>query len=417
MNNLEAYSLADPDVAACPFEYYKAMRADDPVHFDPKVGAYIVSRHADVLAALARPLVLSSGSAFETLGKQEYSDEIDEIYRQEGVPTLENVVTSDPPYHTRIRSLMDKAFTAHRVASMEPYIDQVANELIDGFIDDGQVEFVEQFAIPFPIFIIADQVGVPRSDFQAFKRWSDATVEPLGRQLTKERAVWCARQTVEMWRYLQERISERRSAPRDDMISDLAHAVIDDPDSPKLTDMELFQVIRGLIVAGNETTTTAIGNGLLLLIRNPRVVAKMLAADGEDRMLTRLTEEVLRVESPVPGLPRLATEDTELAGQKIPKGSLVYLAYASANRDDAKFELPETFDVERKNVGQHLAFGGGIHRCIGAMLARMEIKVSMRQMVKRLTDVKLAIPQSDLTYRPSMVTRTLNSLPISFTRP
>ena len=416
MKQVSEYTLADPQTAACPFDYYRAMRSDDPVHYDAKVGAFIVSRHADVLKALSQPLVLSSGNAFETLGKQPFADDIDEIYRKAGVPPLENVVTSDPPYHTRIRSLMDKAFTAHRVASMEPYIDQVANELIDGFIDDGQVEFVGQFAIPFPIFIIADQVGVSRSDFQAFKRWSDATVEPLGRQLSKERALWCADQTVEMWNYLQERIAARRAAPREDMISDLVHAIIDDPANPNLSEMELFQVIRGLIVAGNETTTTAIGNGLLILIRNPQLVPNLLAADGQDRMLSRLTEEILRLESPVPGLPRLATEDTELGGQKIAKGSLVYLAYASANRDDEKFEEPESFALGRKNVGQHLAFGGGIHRCIGSMLARMEIKVSMRQMMTRLDNIQLATPEAELAYRPSMVTRTLTSLPISFTR-
>jgi cytochrome P450 len=212
---------------------------------------------------------------------------------------------------------------------------------------------------------------------------------------------------------VKDRVAERRASPTDDMISDLVHARIDDPENPELSPMELFQVIRAFIVAGNETTTTAISNGLLILIRNPDIVEKILSSDA-DRTLQRLTEEILRVEAPVPGLPRCATRDTKLGGRQIPKGSLLYLAYASANRDDAKFECPERINLERKNLGQHLSFGSGIHRCIGSMLARMEIKVSMRQVVKQLSAMKLAIAESELAYRPSMVTRTLVSLPVTF---
>lgn len=416
MKSVQDYTLGDAKTTSCPFDYYKAMRSEDPVHFDEKIGTFIVSRHEDILKALAQPLLFSSGLGFVAQGRHDYADEIEEYYRSKGVPHLENVVTSDPPYHTRIRSLMDKAFTAHRVASMEGFIEEIANNLIDGFIDAGNVEFVERFAIPLPIFIIADQLGISRSDLPAFKRWSDATVEPLGRLLSKERGMWCAEQTVEMWYYLKERITERRTAPRDDMISDLVHARIDDPENPELTPMELFQVIRGLIVAGNETTTTAIGNGLLILLRTPGLIEKLRAVIDDDRVFTRLTEEILRLESPVQGLPRVATADAELGGRQIPKGSLVYLGYASANRDTAKFNEADNFILERQNVAQHLAFGSGIHRCIGAMLARMEIKVSMRQIIKRLDSLQLAIPENELTYAPSMVVRSLISLPVSFTR-
>ena len=416
MKNLQDYTLADPQVTSCPFGYYKAMRAEAPIHFDAKIKTYIVSRHEDILKALAQPLVFSSGLGFKAQNRQAYEDEIEEYYRSRGVPKLEHVVTSDPPYHTRIRSLMDKAFTAHRVASMESYINEVANELIDGFVDDGKVDFVERFALPFPLFIIADQLGIARSDFKAFRRWSDATVEPGGRQLSKERVWWCAEQTVEMWNYLKAITDARRASPQDDMISDLVHARTDDAENPELSPMELFQVIRALLVAGNETTTTAIGNGVLILTRNPGLIQKLRAADGDDKVFSRMTEETLRLESPVQGLPRVTTEDTVLGGVSIPKGSLVFLGYASANRDDAKFEAAEDFSLERRNVGHHLAFGSGIHRCIGAMLARMEIKVSMRQMIRRLDNITLAVPENELTYAPSMLVRALVSLPVTFTR-
>jgi cytochrome P450 len=417
MKSVNEYTLADPAVTSCPFAYYKAMRAEEPVHFDEKMGIYIVSRYADIMTALAQPLIFSSELGFSAQARHEHTDEVEEYYRAAGLPPLPRIVTSDPPYHTRIRSLMDKAFTAHRVASMESAITEIANDIIDGFVNDQKVELVGQFAIPLPIYVIADQLGIPRADLRSFKRWSDATVENMGRNLTRERAMWCAEQLVEMWNYLEQKISERRTSPADDMISDLVHARIDDPEKPTLSVVELNGIIRALIIAGNETTTTAIGNGLLTLIRNEAVREELFAtSEGEDRAVTRLVEEILRLESPVQGLPRVTTEDTELAGQRIPKGSLVFLGYASANRDDARFESPESFNIERKNVGQHLAFGSGIHRCIGSMLARMEIKVAMRQIFTRLDDIKLAIPEEELVYVPSMLVRTLVSLPVTFTR-
>ena len=409
-------SLADRKTLACPYEFYAAMRSESPVHFDEKAGTYIVSRYQDIKSALAQPLVFSSGLGFKNQKRQDFSAEIDDFYRSRGIPKFEIIVNSDPPYHTRIRSLMEKAFTAHRVATMEGYIAQIANDLIDGFIDEAEIDFVARFAVPLPIYVIADQLGIPRSRFQDFKRWSDASVAPLGRQLDREKAFWCAEQTVEMWHYISEQVAERRAAPFDDMIHDLVHARIDDPVNPVLTPMELFEVIRSLIVAGNETTTTAIGNGMLILLKNPALVEKLLANIADERMFSRLTEEILRLEAPVQGLPRMTTQDTELAGCKIPKGSLVYLAYASGNRDAAKFDEADSFDLERKNAGQHLAFGGGIHRCVGAMLSRMEIKVALRLLIKRLDHLLLTCPQSELAYSPSMVIRPLVSLPMSFTR-
>jgi cytochrome P450 len=200
------------------------------------------------------------------------------------------------------------------------------------------------------------------------------------------------------------------------MIYDLVHAQIDDPENPVLTPLELFEVIRAFIVAGNETTTTAIGNGLLILLKNPDLLERVRnATEDSDRVFSRLTEEILRTESPVQGLPRMTTEDTELNGVKLPKGSHIFLAFASANRDDAKFEDPDRVMVDRKNAAQHLALGGGIHRCVGAMLARMEIKVSMREIVRRLDNIKLEIPEIELAYAPSMVVRSLVTLPVSFT--
>jgi cytochrome P450 len=416
MNDLSKFSLAERDTLACPFDYYEEMRGSDPVHFDKKAGCYIVSRYEDMMAALALPLVFSSGLGFEQQRRGENADAIDALYASHGIPSMKPVVTSDPPYHTRIRSLMDKAFTGHRVATMEMYIARTAEELLGPLMEKDRIEFVSEFAIPFPIYIIADQLGVPRSKFKDFRRWSDATVEPLGRMLTKERAIWCAEQTVEMWHYIQGAIEERRATPTDDMISDLVHARIEDDENPMLSPMELFQVVSAFIVAGNETTTTAIGNAMLTLVKDPALADRMYDQIDDDRAFSRFAEEVLRFESPVQGLPRIAVRDVELGGTMIPEGSMVILCYGSANRDDAKFECPERFDATRKNVGQHLAFGGGIHRCIGAMLARMEIKVATRELLRRMSDIRLDMPESEIAYAPSMLVRALTKLPISFSK-
>jgi cytochrome P450 len=414
MNDLSKFSLADKETASCPFNYYEAMRAQDPVHFDEKAQCYIVSSYADIMDALGKPLIFSSALGFEKQQRGEFNDEIEAFYNSRGVPAMKSIVVADPPYHTRIRSLMDKAFTAHRVASMEAYITQVASELLDPLLDKGKLEFMSEFAIPFPIYIIADQLGVPRDKFKTFRRWSDATVEPLGRMLSRERALWCAEQTVEMWDYIKETAAERRITPADDMITDLVQARIDDPENPELNEEELFHVVRAFIVAGNETTTTAISNGMLLLARDPGLVQQMHEQIDDDRAFSRFAEEVLRLESPVQGLPRITTQDVELGGKTIPEGALVILSYASGNRDTTKFECPERFDHTRKNVGQHLAFGGGIHRCIGAMLARMEIKVAMRAILKRMQDIQLDMPDDEIAYVPSMLVRTLTNLPITF---
>jgi len=414
MNDLSKFSLADKETASCPFDYYEAMRSQDPVHFDEKAGCYIVSRYADITEALGQPMIYSSALGFEKQQRSEHAAEIDDFYKSQGVPAMKSVVVADPPYHTRIRSLMDKAFTAHRVASMEAYITKVAAELIEPLRKTGKMEFMGDFAIPFPIYIIADQLGVPRSEFKTFRRWSDATVEPLGRMLSRERSLWCAEQMVEMWHYVQKTTEDRRANPADDMITDLVEARIDDPENPTLTEEELFHVVRAFIVAGNETTTTAISNAMLLLARDPSLADKMVGEIDDDRSFSRFAEEVLRLESPVQGLPRIATQDTKLGGVNIPEGALVILGYGSANRDDAKFECPERFDHTRRNVGQHLAFGGGIHRCIGAMLARMEIKVATREILRHLTDIRLDIPEDEIRYAPSMLVRALTRLPLSF---
>jgi cytochrome P450 len=415
--SVDQFTFADPATLQCPFDYYEAMREEEPVHFDAKIGMFIVTRYNDIVDVVKQPRLFSSTEGFEEQLRQDYTPEIERMMVEDGLGPLPLAVY-DPPEHTRIRALMDKAFTPQRVATMEGYVHGVVSDLIDAFIEKGEAELINEFAIPIPMYVIADQLGFSRADRDIFKRWSDSSVEPLSGVITKERAFECARDMIDLQKYLKQRIDERRAEPKDDMITDLVHARLTDEetgdDMPTLSETELYSVVRGLLVAGNETTTNAIANAVLLMIRNPDKAAALRQELDRERSFVNLVEEVLRIESPVPNLFRMTTADTEIGGVPIPKGSHILLAWASANRDENKFECPAQFDPARKNAGHHLAFGAGIHRCIGQALARMEVKVAIREVLSRMDDLELAIPESELRYTPNITTRGLVELPIRF---
>ena len=368
------FDLMDPEVLGSPYDFYAALREHAPVHLTP-YGFWLISRYDDVLAVVRDPARFSS----QMLGPfaAQPSPEVAEILKDAypGVPTL---LTNDPPSHTRFRNLVNKAFSPKRVAQMEGDILRIATELVDAFAADGEVELVSQFAVPLPLTVIADALGVDRADMPAFKRWSDDSVAPLSGLLTEERKVECARSRVEMQHYMVARIEERRAEPRDDLLSDLVHARLDaevagDGAGEPLTIAELLNVIEQLLVAGNETTTKLITSGTLLLLEQPDEMAKVRA---DPELVGNLVEEALRYESPVQMLFRTTTADVEVAGVPIPTGAACLVVYGSANRDDAHFPGAADFDVERANARTHLAFGQGPHFCVGAALARVPKRAS-----------------------------------------
>lgn len=407
MTGVEDFEFLDEAVQECPYDFYKAMREEQPVYQVPGMGFYIVSRYEDVLEALRSPDVFSSKMGFRP---GSVPAEAIRIYEEEGYgKEVDTLVSNDPPSHTRFRALVDRAFTPSRVKKMESYIDAIAQELIDSFIEAGEVDIHKQFSIALPLMVIADQLGVPRADMDKFKEWSDAAVLPLGLIITDEQQIECAKLGVEMQHYFVARFEERRKEPKDDMLTDLVQARIEG-EQPLNTE-ELLSIVQQLLVAGNETTTSAISSGVMLLINNPDQIP-ILRADR--KRYETLAEEVLRAESPVQGLFRMTTRDVEIGGTTIPQGSTVNLRYGSANRDDGRFEGAEKFDVCRKNAGAHLAFGAGIHHCIGAQLARREIIVALRGLVERLDDMELAVPEEDLHHFPSVILRGYTALPIRF---
>ena len=407
MRELGEYNPFDPEVAENPFEYYAALREQAPCYQTP-MGFFMVSTYELCVEAIRNPDVFSSRFAAAMAGGMGGAEaleggDLDEVPM---APT-DTLLTNDPPSHTRFRKLVNKAFSPRRVEKMDDYVSAIASNLIDGFSEKKTIEAVTELAVPLPLTVIADQLGVPRSDMDDFKKWSDASVAPLGGIISREEQIECARLVLDLQRYLRERARERRENPTDDLLSDLVHASVDG-ESP-LTDAEVVSIAQQFLVAGNETSTNLIAGALMFLLRDPEQAEKLRA---RPELIPNAVEEALRCETPVQGMWRVTTCDTHLGDTAVPEGSFLMLRYAAANRDPAVFPDPEYFDVERPNAREHLSFGKAIHFCPGASLARKEASVAISQMLERFP--RLAVTENnDYRHHPSMLLRGLARLELS----
>lgn len=413
---LASASLTDPLISAYPTAYYEAMRAGDPVHYDEKLSMYLVSRYEDLQTVLRDPITYSVEHGYKEQYAKGFQEEFKAILVRDGGGYFPDAIMSDPPYHTRIRRLMEKAFTAHRVKQLEPAIGELVGGMIDALAEKGSADGVKDFAVPMTIAIICEQLGLSQFDADKIQSWSHAVVQQIGRMQSREQMIEHAHEICELQNYLIARVREREAEPREDMISDLVHARTEDAEAATLTFNEVVSSVRALLIAGNETTATALANLLMILATQPHIAQQLHAAVDDDRLLTRFVEELLRLEPPVRGLSRMTTREVELGGKLLPKGAHMLLLYASGNDDENEFACPRTFDMNRGNLGKQLAFGAGVHRCVGLALARMEIKVAAREIVRRLDNIKLAIPVEEIAYLPTVATHSIASLPLTFTR-
>jgi cytochrome P450 len=404
---LDQVNFFDPELLEDPFDFYQAAIAEQPVFHLPGSDIHLVLAYDLVMEATGRVEDFSNDFGALLSGRRAEDPELKAVLDR-GWPQRDTLLTADPPAHTRFRKLVSLAFSMKRVDSMEPYIRSIVTELIDGFAAKRECEFVRDFAVPLPVAVIAEQIGMSRADTPTVKRWSDAFADRLGGMISRERELECAREVVEFQHFMKGKLDERRARPADDLLSDLVNARVED--ERPLDDAELLSILQQLMVAGNETTTSTLAGGLLLLIRNPAQLAKVRA---DPSLIPNMVEEMLRLESPTAGLWRVVRRDTELGGVRLAAGSMLMLRFAAANRDPSKFEAPDAFDVARRNANRHLAFGRGIHMCIGNMLARKELTVAFGELLRRLDDIRLD-EGNDLRHVPNMLLRGLSRLAIRF---
>ena len=402
----------DPEVQQCPYGLYKTLRHHAPLHRMPSTGFHLVTSYQLAREVIRAPDQYLSGVSPMALSDDGIPQEIIDIYENEGWLPLASCSTSDPPQHTRVRGFLEKLFTAERVRTATPAIDAIAESLLDELAGRSKVEFIQDFAHPLPMMVIADLLGVPGADIAQFKTWSDAIVEPFSMMVTPERRIECARLVVEMQAYFADMVAERRKNPRDDLISEaIVHR---DQDGEAFTMQELMTIITiDLLASGNETTTAAIGSGLKLLIEDPDALNNVLA---EPTLIPTLAEEILRLESPAQGMFRRCAHSGNLAGVTLEEGELLNIRFGSANRDEAQFSEPDRINLQRRKPGSHLAFGMGRHVCVGAALARQEIISAFKALTRRYDRFWLLPDRPEPVYQPSLFGRNLLSLHIGWSK-
>jgi cytochrome P450 len=417
--SISDFNLLNPETLECPYAFYEALHAEAPVYTAPELGVTIVSSYDLLQEVVHDPETYSSavptGGGNLPRGRGNSDDEeIIQLRRTFDRANLPTLLAADPPRHARYRSLVNKALAPRRVMGMEGYVREIVTGLIDGFIDQGKVNFTKQFADELPMAVIADQIGVPRSDLKEFKRRADFAIGGIERSIPaqEERAILEA--GIELQEFFLERADERRRDPQDDILTTLATAELETDDGSRpLNDDEILSILQQLQVAGKETTAHLIGSAMLLFIEHPDQVQ---AVQADPSLIANMAEEALRVESPVRALFRTTTRPVTLGGVDLAEGTRIMLLYAAANRDECTFENAAQFDVQRENAPRHVAFSAGPHYCIGAALARLEIQVAFEEVLGRMSNFRLDPEYPPPSHVPSFILRGLNDLHIRFDR-
>ena len=407
-------TMLDPAIQDDPWDFYQDLHEQCPVFPMPEIGAVMVSRYEDVRFVLTNPELFSSsgrGGGTKKGLQVDNARRYQQILRERGWGHVETLQRTDPPVHTDYRRLVAKAFLPRRIKEMASHIDDVTTELIDGLIEAGECEFNLDFAMPLPGIIIAEELGLDRSEIHRFNRWAEAMLALAMRPLTEDELLETVEVELEAQHHLAAVFEQRRVEPASDLISTLVHAHEGESGAEALTVAELQNLMHQLVTGGFETTTSALNHGMWLLTRHPEVQD---AVRNDLSLVPAFIEEVLRYESPVQGLTRRATQDVELNGVVIPEGAMVMIRYAAANRDASVFDRADQFDLDREKSPQHLAFGVGPHFCVGAALARQELVSAFTQWLMRTSSIELAHPFEGPIHHPSFILFPMRELPLRF---
>ncbi len=398
---LSLYQLLDPDVLADPYPLYRQLRSEDPIHWDPFLHAWVVTRYADVVQ------VLHHFSANRTPTPEQLSELNLSALNPIAEVMVRQMLFLDPPDHTRLRALASAAFTPRRVEQLRSHIQDVMNTLLDEVVGKGSMDVIEDFASPAPAIVTAELLGVPARDHVQLKTWSQDFAEMLGNfQHNPDRFSRVLSSVKNLCSYFQNEMSEQRTSPRDGLVRAMMEAEVD---GASLTEEEIVANLIVTMVGGQETTTNLIGNGLLTLLRHPEEMERLRT---DSSLIPSAVEELLRYESPSQHTARLAPADVELGNRQIRKRQAVIAVMGAGNRDPERFEDPDRLDLSRKD-NRHLAFGWAAHFCFGAALARLEGQIAFETLLRRLPNLKLDT-KAPLQWRHNLGLRGLTALPVAF---
>jgi cytochrome P450 len=376
-----------------PYPIYEQARREKPIFYSPELDMWVISRYEEINQIFKDPARFSASIAQAPL--YPVTAEAQEVLKKDFhfVPVMSSC---DPPNHTRIRSFLNKAFSARRMAVLKPQIYDLTNELINAFAQDGKADLIEQLTFPLPALVIFTMLGIPDEDRDKVKSWCDDRLLFFWGALPTDKQVQCARNLVAYWKYCEELVEKRLTNPQDDFTSDLLEARRGNEDA--LSIQEVTSIVYGLSFAGHETTTNLIGNSLKQLLNRP---AEWEMIRKQPELIPNVVEENLRFDTSVTIWRRITTQEVEVGGVSIPKGAKLALLLASGNHDEAQFPDPERFDVHRSNANGHLAFGKGIHFCLGAALARLQNQIVLELMTGRFPDMRLSNGQI-IEYVPNL---------------
>ena len=399
--SLSLYQLLDPEVLANPYPLFKKLRETDPVHWDPFLHAWIVTRYEDVINVMLKFSAdrTPTPDQLNAMGMMEELQPIAKVM-------VKQMLFMDAPAHTRLRALCATAFTPARMEALRRHIQEIADRLIDQVLASGHMDVIADLANPLPAIVTAELFGVPVKDHENLKEWSTDFAEMLGNfQHNPDRARRALGATEKMLAYFRNAIRKQKGCPRAGLVRALMDAEVD---GSRLTEEEMVANLIVTMVGGQETTTNLIGNGLLSLLRNPDQLALL---KNDSSVVASAVEELLRYESPSQHTARLAPGDMMLGGKQIRKRQAVIAVFAAANRDPERFPQPDVLDLRRAD-NRHVAFAWGAHYCFGAPLARVEGQIAFETMLRRLPNIKLEA--QELVWRENLGLRGLKSLQISF---
>ena len=405
--SLEEMELFDKEILACPYHYNKELRDNAPVYKDPETGIFIISKY-ELVKEAARKKDVFSNEFVLNLDISE-SEELTTARRKSFNLGKGTLLTIDDPEHKKYRALVKDFFVPEKIVAYEPWILDLSNNLIEKFEDNGRCNFIKEFARPLPLSVILHVLGVPLDRTDDCFRWTLNSVTALSGVASDDELIEAHNGIAEQHSFFADEIEARRGNPKEDLLSVIANAKYED--ERYLSTEESVSFCTQFLVAGNETTTATLAEAMRQLCLFPKEQVKI---QNDPSIITNLVEESLRLATPTSNMWRVAKEDCEIGGVTIPEGSTMLLKYFSSNHDEEIFEEPMRFDVTRENARSHIAFGFGIHVCIGQLLSRQEMVNGWQVMFQKLKNFKLDTDPDELKYMPNILLRGLEELPITF---